>query len=51
MSDGKGRDMIKTKANRAVEVVGKKWEEEKRMRVVYAKIVGKDCDLTYLDAS
>ena len=28
MSDGKGRDMIKTKANRAVEVVAKKSEEE-----------------------
>ena len=27
MSDGKGRDMIKTNANRAVEVVAKKWEE------------------------
>ena len=28
MSDGKGRDMIKTNANRAVEAVAKKWEEE-----------------------
>ena len=28
MSDGKGRDMIKTRANRAVEVVAKKCEEE-----------------------
>ncbi len=27
MSDGKGRDMIKTNPNRAVEIVAKKWEE------------------------
>ena len=28
MSDGEGRDMIKTSPNRAVKVVAKKWEEE-----------------------